>query len=138
MLDSITVSRDQWPIDDIKKFLGRNSVSQTCWSSELDEDKVFPTLNEEKTPTDGVVDVFILVTPHGNVSDELSEYAIFRTKTTGLLDKFVGIEENQHSLQNMNAFKKVFGSFESKLSLKRKQNAQSDQFEAKKVKTSVR
>lgn len=95
-------------------------------------------MEEEKTPNDNVFDVLILVTPHGNVSDELKECAIFRTMTAGHLDEFVGIEENQHSVQNMNASKKVFGSFECKLNLKRKQNAQSDQIEVKKAKTSVR
>lgn len=36
----MTCSKDQKPIDDNNTFLGRNSVSQTSWSSEFEEDKV--------------------------------------------------------------------------------------------------
>lgn len=100
--------------------------------------KSIPTLKDEKSLINDVVDVLILVTPHGNVSDDFEEYAVLRTMTTGYLDKFVDLEENQQSVPNMDAFKKVFSSFESKLNLKRKQNVQLNQIEAKKVKTSVR
>lgn len=95
-------------------------------------------MKDEESLIDDVVHVLILVTPHGNVSDEFKEYAIFRTMTTDYLDKFVDLEKNQQSVPNVDAFRKVFGSFESKLNLKRKQNVQFDQIEAKKVKTSVR
>lgn len=95
-------------------------------------------MEAESTPISDVFHVLILVTPHGNDSNEQKECAIFRTMTTSHLDKFVGRKENHPSAQNMDAFKKIFGTYESKLNLKRKQNAQSDQIEAKKVNTSVR
>lgn len=95
-------------------------------------------MKEEKKLIGDVVDVLILVTPHGNVSNEFKGYGIFRTMTTSHLDKFVGTEENQHSVQNVDVFKTVFEDFDSKLNLKRKQNSQLDQVEAKRVRTSVR
>lgn len=58
--------------------------------------------------------------------------------TTGDLDIFAGIDDNQPSLRNVDAFRKVFESLDSKLNLKRKQNTQLNQIEAKKAKKSVK
>lgn len=94
-------------------------------------------MKQEKNHED-FVDVLILVTPHGNVFDESKEFALFRRMTTGHLDKFVGIEDKQDSLQNLDAFQKIFDTVKTKLSLKRKHDTQLNQIEAKQIKISVK